>query len=285
LRERLLQSLDTGPATGAPARRVRTGEGVPVDQFKLPRILVIGVAAAAMTACGGAAASSTRPAASSTAAAGTNVAGQLAQLTGSKLVLSGQTGATNVTVSSSTRITQTVVGTLANIVAGVCITAAGQKDAAGSVTAANVTLMAKQLMNGTCTPPAARNGASPRPGGFNPSGGAGPRNGASPPANFTFVRGEVASVSGTSVTINVTGGGTQTVVVPSSARISSVELTSTSKLAVGQCIRATGQKDSSGTIKARTLSIQPPGPNGCFTGGGGFGRGGGGAPTPAGSTA
>ena len=256
-----------------------------MDQFNLPRFLVVGAVAAALTACGGGAASSNQPAASGTAGAGTNVAGQLAQLTGSRLVLSGQNGATKVTVSSSTRVTQTVTATLASIVAGVCITAAGQKDAAGSVTAANVTLMAKQLMNGTCTPPAARNGASPRPGGFNPSGGAGPRNGASPPANFTFVRGEVASVDGTSVTINVTGGGTQTVVVPSSASITSVELTSTSRLAVGQCIRATGQKDSSGTIKARTLSIQPAGPTGCFTGGGGFGRGGGGAPNPSASTA
>jgi len=62
-----------------------------------------------------------------------------------------------------------------------------------------------------------------------------------------------------------------------------------SKLAVGQCIRATGQKDSSGTIKARTLSIQPAGPTGCFSGGpggGGFGPGRrGGSPSPSTSTA
>jgi Domain of unknown function (DUF5666) len=246
-----------------------------MDQFVLPRILLLGVTAMTLAACGGTtSAASGRPAAASTGAGGNAVAGQLAQLNGSRLVLSGQNGATNVTFDSSTRVQQTATGTLADIVSGACVSASGLKDASGSVTASTVTLTPKQLMNGTCTP-AARNGV-PSPGRSGGGGFPGNGNGnrASPPANFTFVRGEVASVSGTSVIVKVTGGGTQTLTVPSSARIVSIQQSSSSRLAVGQCIRASGQKDSSGTIKARTLSIQPAGPTGCFSGSGGFGPGG-----------
>jgi hypothetical protein len=46
-------------------------------------------------------------------------------------------------------------------------------------------------------------------------------------------------------------------------------------LAIGECVLATGTKDTSGTVSARSLSIVPAGPSGCFTGGG-FRRGGGG---------
>jgi hypothetical protein len=246
-----------------------------VDRFiNLPRILLVGITAATVAAaCGGtSAASSSAPAAASTGAGrGNSVAGQVAQLSGFKLVLSGQTGVTNVTFDSSTRVQQTVSGVLADIVSGTCITATGQKDASGSVTAVNVQLSPKA--NGTCAP-AARNGASPNPG-RSPGGGF-RGNGASPPANFTFVRGEVASVSGTSVTVTLTAGGTQALTVASSTRIVTTQQSSTSKLAVGQCILATGQKDSSGTVKARSLNIQPAGPTGCTFGGrGGFGPGGG----------
>jgi Domain of unknown function (DUF5666) len=240
------------------------------------KILLVGIAAAAaaVTACGGSspASSSTPAAATAGGGRGNSVAGQLAQLSGSKLVLSGQNGATDVTFDSSTRVQQTATGTLADIVAGTCITAAGQKDASGSLTATNVQLSPKA--NGTCAP-AARNGASPNPG-RSPGGGV-RGNGATPPANFAFVRGEVASVSGTAVTVTLTAGGTQTLTVPPPARIVSTQRSSTAKLAVGQCILAMGQKDASGTVKARSLNIQPPGPTGCTFGGrgGGFGGGGG----------
>jgi hypothetical protein len=242
-----------------------------VDESNLPKILLVGAVAVAMAvaACGSSAtASSNRPAASATAGPGRGnaVAGQLAQLNGSKLVLSGQTGVTNVTFGSSTRVVQTSVGTLADITAGTCITASGLKDASGTVTATTITLMTKQMMNGTCTPQG-RNGASPSPGRFR--GGQGNRP--TPPPSFTFVRGEVAAVSGTSVTVTLTTGGTQAVTVPTTARISRTQMSSTSQLAVGQCIVATGSKDSSGTVQARSLSIQPKGPTGCT-----FGRGGGG---------
>jgi hypothetical protein len=260
-----------------------------VHKFNLPKLLFVGLAAAAVTACGSSSSpSGSRPAANATAGTGrgNGVAGQLAQLNGSKLTLSGQNGVTTVTFSSSTRIVQTTTATFADIVAGACIAASGTKDASGTVTATTVTLMSKALMNGTCTPQG-RNGVAPSPG----RSGGGPRNrpspGAnrpSPPANFTLVRGQVASVNGSTVTVTLlNNAGTQVVTVPSTARITMIQPESASQLAVGQCITATGPKDSSGTVKATNLSIQPKGPTGCTfgRGGGGFFGGGGRAATPA----
>jgi hypothetical protein len=80
------------------------------------------------------------------------------------------------------------------------------------------------------------------------------------------------------VTLTTGSGGTQVVNVPATARISMTQPVSTPQLAVGQCIVATGSKDSSGTVQARNLSIQPKGPTGCTFGRGGGFFGGGGAP-------
>ena len=69
------------------------------------------------------------------------------------------------------------------------------------------------------------------------------------------------------MTVQVASGSVVTVSVPGTARVSRVESASQSQLAVGQCVRANGQKDASGTLKARLVTIVPPGPNGCPTGG------------------
>jgi hypothetical protein len=54
-----------------------------------------------------------------------------------------------------------------------------------------------------------------------------------------------------------------TVTVPDTAGITRTESASPGQLAVGQCVRANGQKDSAGTVKARVVSIVPAGLNGC----------------------
>ena len=95
--------------------------------------------------------------------------------------------------------TQTSTGTLADITAGSCITATGTKGAGGTVTAATVILSAP--VNGSCAGAGFGGGGtfSPRPGAsFSP------RPSFSPPpqaAGFTAVRGQVKSVTGTSVTL------------------------------------------------------------------------------------
>ena len=68
--------------------------------------------------------------------------------------------------------------------------------------------------------------------------------------------------------------------MPTTVQVSRSESGTVSDLSVGDCILATGSKDATGKVAARTVQIVPAGPSGCFTGGfgrgGGFGGGGGG---------
>ena len=116
----------------------------------------VGLAAClGVVACGSAAASGgpirdASPSAWSRAASPRNAAfGQLVQINGSTLILSSSNGDSTVTYASTTTITQTSTGTLADITAGECITATGSKGADGTLTATTVTLNAP--VNGSCT--------------------------------------------------------------------------------------------------------------------------------------
>ena len=81
-------------------------------------------------------------------------------------------------------------------------------------------------------------------------------------------------MNGTSVTLQPVTGAAQTISLPTTVTVSESNVASASDLAVGDCIQATGPKDSSGKVAATALSIVPAGPSGCFTGGrGGFGGG------------
>jgi len=102
-------------------------------------------------------------------------------------------------------------------------------------------------MNGNCTPPP---GVSP---------------GSTGPGNAVNLRGKITSVSGTSFVVQpVTATDAPvTVNVPSSALVTRLDNATTSKLAVGQCVRVNGQQGTSGVVQARALVITPAGPNGC----------------------
>lgn len=252
----------------------------------LPAVAGLG-AALALAACGSGSSAATTGAKStpSPQARGqgnglrrNGAAGEVVQLGSTSLVLNTTTGDVTVDFSSSTPVSRTHTGTLADVATGMCITATGQKDATGAVTAATVILNAK--VNGSCRGPL----------GFGGPGGAPDRSpGATPRPTFTprpgtppvaFARGEITAVSGTSVTVLAATGTSTTITVPTTARISVVDSASTADLTVGDCVLATGQKNSSGVVTARSLNVVPAGPSGCFTGGGfgGFGgfRGGGG---------
>ncbi len=249
----------------------------------MKRILlaVTGVlATVAMAACGNAtSASATTPSGSASASpsGGANArrggtAGELVRITGSTLLLNTQSGDVNVTVGGTTPVTKTRTGTLVDIVAGSCIIATGQKDAAGALTASGVRLSPKT--NGTCT------------GGFGGPGGPGgapdasasprpsrtPQPGVTPPA---VARGEVTSVAGTAVTLQDQTGAPVTITVPTTVQVAVSQVITSSQLAVGDCVLATGPKDSKGVVTARSVNVVPPGPSGCFTGGGGGFPGGG----------
>ena len=244
---------------------------------------VAGIGAAlALAACGSTTSASTTGAKSTaTPQAGgpggfrrNGAAGELVKIAGTSLVLNTSTGDVIVDYDSSTPITKTHTGTLADVTPGLCITATGQKDSTGTLTASAAVLSTN--VNGSCQGPFGFGGGGERTPGSTPRPtpppGAAPRT---PP-----VRGEVTGVNGTSVTVLTAGGTSTTITVPTTARIAVTNSAAASDLAVGDCVLATGSRSSAGVVTARNLSIVPAGPSGCFTGGGGgfggFGGGGGG---------
>jgi hypothetical protein len=246
------------------------------------------MAGLAVVACGSAAASGASTSAPSPSAgarrglAGNAAFGQLVQINGPTLILSNANGDSTVTYAATTTITQTATGTVADIIAGSCITATGTKGAGGIVTATSVTLSA--AVNGSCT----RAG-----GGFGGGGGTfSPRPSFSPPAaaaGLTATRGQVKSVIGTSVTVTGATGTTTTIDVPTTVKVTTSTVVQAAALQTGECLTAIGTKASSGVVAARALTISPAGANGCtagfggFGGGGRFGGGGGGGGAPTGA--
>jgi hypothetical protein len=235
------------------------------------------IASLAVVACGSATSGSGSTASPSPSAgarrglAGNVAFGQLVQITGPTLILSNTNGDSTVTYAATTTITQTATGTVADITAGSCINATGTKDAAGTLTAASVTLSAPT--KGSCTTPGFGGGGGGGGGTFSPRSSFSPPAGA---AGFTAARGQVKTVSGTSVTLTEASG-TATINVPTTVKVTMSTVVTATALQTGQCLTAIGTKASSGAVEARVLTISPAGANGCTAGfGGGFGRGGGG---------
>ncbi len=234
--------------------------------------LFVGVAFI-VAACGSTAtASNSSPSPSARGARGGGVAGQLVQINGDTLIVTGANGDTTVTITSTTPITKTSTATLADIVPGECIVAAGTKDASGRLTASTVRLAPKRA-NG-CTTGA---GFGPPPGG-SPRPSFSPRPTPSGQPALNAVVGKVTAANGTAITV-MTATGSQTITVPTVASVTVSATVTASDLQVDECVRATGAPDSSGAIQATSLTITPPGANGmCSTatgrgrpGGGGFG--------------
>jgi hypothetical protein len=252
------------------------------------------VAMLLLVACGSSAAGASASASSSGSSSGAGgpgglgrngAAGELVQINGTALILNTTAGDVAVQFTSTTPVTKTSTGTVADIVTGACVAITGTKDATGAITANNVRL--SDAINGAC--PAGRGPGGGGPGGGVGDGtGTGSRSGTStgngsgsgggarptPPANLASARGLVTAVTGTSVTVQDTTGAPVTVTVPTTVQVSRSSTAQPSDLAVGDCVAAIGTKDTSGTVTARSLSVVPAGPSGCFTGGGGRGFGG-----------
>ena len=201
-------------------------------------------------------------------------AGQLVQINGQTLILTGATGDITVTFTSSTTFSRTSTAVLADIVPGACIVATGQKDSAGMLTAMTVRLSPKPASGcgaGQFGPNPAP-GGSPRPAAPGASPRPTPSDQPGQPA-MTFVAGEVQSATGVSITILTAGAGTQTITVPTTATVTKTSSASSTDLRTGECLRANGQPDAAGAVQAMSITISPAGPSGtCATGFGGRGR-------------
>jgi hypothetical protein len=221
-----------------------------------------------LAACGASAntaSSSPSPGAGNTFRNGAS--GQLVQINGQTLILTGPNGDTTVTFTTTTTFTRTSIAGLADITRGTCIVANGVKDGSGTITATTLSISPK-----TATGCAARNfaptpDASPRP---SPS----PRPSASPRPNGDFVSGEVTAVSGVSITVLTQTNVSQMITVASAAIIAKMATVSAADLQNGECIRANGSRDTTGDVQATSITITPAGPSGtCTAGLGGGGRG------------
>jgi Domain of unknown function (DUF5666) len=228
-------------------------------------------------ACGSSAsAARTSPSPGTGSAFRNGASGQLVQITGQTLILTGPNGDITVTFTSATTFNKTSLATLADITSGTCITANGRKDSAGAITATNVRISPRTAAGcaARAFAPTPAPGASPRPG-------ATPRPSGQP--NVAFVTGEVTAVSGTAVTVLSQTGGTQTITVATAATITTAAAVSASSLQDGQCVRANGPRDSAGSVQATSITITPAGPSGSCTAGIGGGRRSGAPPGSAGT--
>jgi len=250
-------------------------------------LLIVAATTLLVAGCGAAASASKSPAVASPGAGNAlrnGASGQLVQINGETLILTGPNGDTTVTVTATTMFTKTSVATLADITPGTCVLATGLKDAvSGAVTATNVRLSPKSATG--CS----AGGFGPGAGGFpnaTPRPGASPRPTPSGQPNAAFVSGEVTAVSGTSVTVLTQATGSQTMTVQAAATVTTSAVVSQSVLQNGQCLRAIGSRDSAGNVQATSITISPAGPSGtCTTGFGGGRRSGGGGLPPAGGGA
>ena len=244
------------------------------------RFIVLAAVAAglAVAACGsgaGASKSSTSPSPGRGGGQARNgAAGQLVQINGQTLILTGATGDITVTFTNSTTFSRTSTAVLADIVPGACIVASGHKDSAGMLTAMNVRLSPKAPSGcgaGQFGPNPAP-GGSPRPAAPGASPRPTPSDQPGQPA-MAFVAGEVQSATGISITVLTATAVAQTITVPTTAIVTKTSSASSADLRTGECLRANGQPDAAGAVQAMSITISPAGPSGtCATGTGGRGR-------------
>ena len=244
---------------------------------------------AVLAACGS---SSAAPAATQGSVQGSNsggsggaptipgASGLIAAASPGTLQVQSTTAQNTVAYTSATTFTAVTSG---HIAAGDCVMVTGTP-AAGSakaLTATSARIMAK--VNGACPTTGAGSGfggagSARRPTGA-PAGGSGARRA------FASANGTVNSVSGSTIRLNgvlrngpsAAGSGapaspsTITITLGSSATVTQTVPATSAAAVVGQCARAIGPANSTGTITAKSITISKPGPNGCNTGFGGFG--------------
>src|ERR1700693_3879240 len=189
-------------------------------------IVVLAIAAGVcVAACGSAAPgphSSGPPTPTGGAQLRNGAAGQLVQINGQTLILTGASGDISVTISGTTTFTRTSTAVLADIVPGLCVLATGQKDSAGALTAMTVRLS-----------PKASTGCGAGQFGPNPAAGASPRPTPSGQPAMAFVSGEVTAASGISITVLTAASGSQTITVPTTATVSRMSSATAADLRTG----------------------------------------------------
>lgn len=236
---------------------------------------------------------------------GGGTSGEIAAVSDLLMQVQGDDGQTAVSWDAGTTITQSVAGTLADVTVGSCVVTVGASGDDSTAAATSVTVTA--ATDGECSGgfgggagggmPGGSGGGSgdgERPSGM-PSGapdGAMPEGGELPDGaptgqpdgdggggGFgTVTAGLVTAVDGSTITVQQIGedsSTTGTVTVDGSTTYTTTVTADSSAIAVGLCVTAIGEADSSGQVAATSLALSEAGDSGCSTGFGGGMPGGG----------
>lgn len=212
--------------------------------------------------------------------------GTIAEVSGSTMQVQSTQEQTQVTFSSSTKISQNKTVALSDIKVGDCVMATGDASGDSAVSASSVRVSTAE--NGSCTENRGGMGMGGVPGGGRPSGapsgypGGGQRGGPGGEGgpgggnqNFATAFGKVTAIS--SGTLQISGryfsasqgmpsqGATPdqstqnaTITVASGATITKEVSATKSALVVGQCATALGQADDRGVIAATSITVSAP---------------------------
>lgn len=254
------------------------------------RARLLGIALVALLACGCSSVGATQNGSTPSQPAARGVSGTITSASTSTLqVKSAATGsAAIVTFTSSTTISDNVVGTLADVKPGLCITARAASSTASPVAtpAAGTPLVAATISlfeptNGSCTGGNAPGTRTANPS-FTPSARPSANPSRTPGVGFAQgAVGTVTSVDGGTIVIATTGfgqggqtptPGTATVATSAQTVVTKRATGSAASLKAGRCVVAVGATDAAGVTTATQLSVSDPVDGQCtMTGRGGFG--------------
>lgn len=187
--------------------------------------------------------------------------GEVTAIDGSKLTVraTDQQGATSTVVvetTAETEVTESVDGSLADLKTGDTIIVMGD-EASGSITATSITA-GEMAFGGRGAQQGLPEGFEP-PEGFRPPGGAAgggtaPQQPADGQRPGGFTAGEIASISGSTITISGQDGETVTVTTTPETTVRVTKTLAVSDIDVGDTITAMGET-SEGVVKASVIRI------------------------------
>lgn len=288
-----------------------------------PRWLLLSAAPAVaglllVSGCGGSGSASASSASSAPSAGNSNAPGgpgngqfpgafgEIAAESGSTLQVQNTNSQTAVTYSSSTRITDTVAATAADLKVGMCAvarpapgTGSSSANPTPATTVAAATVVLSDPVNGSCTAgfggfggialagpggrtsgfPSRLPSRTPRSIGSRPTGAGGLNRGAFGADGLivkldgsSFVVQSQRRAFGASGSPSSTSSPTTTditVTTSSSTKYSKIVTVNSSALAVGKCVTAVGKTDDTGAVAATSIAIEAKVNGSCSTG---FGR-------------
>jgi hypothetical protein len=173
--------------------------------------------------------------------------GTIAQVSGSTIVLNGQSGQVTVNVPDNAVVQKTVSATASDLKVGQTVSVVGTADANGVIAASRISVRPDNAGPPSFTPPS---GVNPNPRATRPSG--------TPSGGFrgnNVAVGTIAALTGNTITVTNTQAQETTVTIGPSTSIDQVVNGSPSDLKVGEFVSVTGTTDQNGSVQATLVTI------------------------------